>query len=222
MSTGANTVLKRATTWLDARNLRERLLVFITAVAALYLLMTLFIFMPQENELAKIRADMLNQRAELEPMLLEIETLAAQLSEDPDAATTQRLAELQQALQALETPLAELTGGLVSPREMPRLVESIVRSQTNLQVVKMENLPPDTLQTLSNVDAIDEVALYKHGLRIVVQGGYRDLVAFFAALEALPWKVLWSEVDVYTEDFPTSTATLTLYTLSTERAWLGL
>ncbi len=222
MSTGANTVLKRATTWLDARNLRERLLVFITAVAALYLLMTLFIFMPQENELAKIRADMLNQRAELEPMLLEIETLAAQLSEDPDAATTQRLAELQQALQDLETPLAELTGGLVSPREMPRLVESIVRSQTNLQVVKMENLPPDTLQTLSNVDAIDEVALYKHGLRIVVQGGYRDLVAFFAALEALPWKVLWSEVDVYTEDFPTSTATLTLYTLSTERAWLGL
>ncbi len=222
MSTGANTVLKRATTWLDARNLRERLLVFITAVAALYLLMTLFIFMPQEKELAKIRADMLNQRAELEPMLLEIETLAAQLSEDPDAATTQRLAELQQALQDLETPLAELTGGLVSPREMPRLVESIVRSQTNLQVVKMENLPPDTLQTLSNVDAIDEVALYKHGLRIVVQGGYRDLVAFFAALEALPWKVLWSEVDVYTEDFPTSTATLTLYTLSTERAWLGL
>ncbi len=222
MSTPAPSPLHRVTHWLDRRKLRERLLVFITSVVAMYFLTSLVLFMPQEKELSKLRSDMVHKRAELEPLLLEIQTLGAQLSEDPDAATRLRLEEMQQALRDLEAPLAELTRGLVRPREMAGLVERIVRSQPKLQVINIKNLPPDVLQTMADSESVGEVALYRHGLRVVVRGGYRDLVAFFSALESLPWKVLWSEVDMHTERYPTSTATLTLYTLSTERAWLGL
>lgn len=222
MSTTKTSMPKRFMAWLDACNLRERLLVFLTAVAALYLLMNGLVFMPQERELTQLRNDMLRQRTELDVLLLEIQTLGTQLAEDPDAATRQHLDDLRQALRELQAPLAALTSGLVHPRDMARLVESIVRGQAKLRVVKMENLPPDTLQTLETVESVREAALYKHGMRIVVQGGYRDLVAFFSALETLQWKVLWHEIDVQTERFPLSTATLTLYTLSTERAWMGL
>lgn len=64
--------------------------------------------------------------------------------------------------------------------------------------------------------------MYRHGVEIVVQGAYPDLVNYMAALEALPTQLFWGKARLDAGVYPNTTLTLTLYTLSLEQKWMTL
>jgi MSHA biogenesis protein MshJ len=65
--------------------------------------------------------------------------------------------------------------------------------------------------------------LYRHGVELAVEGSYADLMSYLAALEALPGpRLLWGGVKLKVEHHPTVQLSLTVYTLSLNRAWLEL
>jgi MSHA biogenesis protein MshJ len=65
--------------------------------------------------------------------------------------------------------------------------------------------------------------LYRHGVEITVEGGYGELMAWLWALENLPGpRLLWGGVKLNVEQHPTVRLSLTVYTLSLDRAWLEL
>ena len=65
--------------------------------------------------------------------------------------------------------------------------------------------------------------LYRHGVELTVEGSYGDLMSYLAALEALPGpRLLWGGVKLKVEHHPTVQLSLTVYTLSLNRAWLEL
>ena len=53
-----------------------------------------------------------------------------------------------------------------------------------------------------------------------MSGRYADLVAYLERLEALPWRLNWSEATLDAAARPLLTLTLTVHTLSLEEAWL--
>jgi MSHA biogenesis protein MshJ len=55
-----------------------------------------------------------------------------------------------------------------------------------------------------------------------VKGRYADIARYLHTLERLNWRVVWGEVKLETVQYPTTTATLTLYTLSLDKAWIGV
>ena len=61
--------------------------------------------------------------------------------------------------------------------------------------------------------------VYKHGVEVVVEGSYASLLAYVARLEHQPWQVYWGKT-VLSADYPKVVVSLTLYTLSLDRAWL--
>jgi MSHA biogenesis protein MshJ len=61
--------------------------------------------------------------------------------------------------------------------------------------------------------------VFKHGVRVVVEGTYLDLLSYVARLEKQPWQVYWSRT-VMSSDYPKAQIELTLYTLSLDKAWL--
>jgi hypothetical protein len=65
-----------------------------------------------------------------------------------------------------------------------------------------------------------EGPIYKHGVEIVVSGSYGDLMAYLTELEQLPQKMLWNSVKLTVEEYPRARMTITVYTLSLDRAWL--
>lgn len=65
-------------------------------------------------------------------------------------------------------------------------------------------------------------AVYKHGVEIVVQGGYLDMVRYMAELEAMPWQLFWGQAKLNVDEYPKATLTLTLFTLSLDKTWLNL
>ena len=65
-------------------------------------------------------------------------------------------------------------------------------------------------------------SLYRHGVELVLEGGYADLLSYLRAGEALPQRVLWGSVSLKVEQHPKSVLTLRVYTISRERHWLEI
>ncbi len=212
--------------WVDGRSLRERVMLFATALAIVFVISIFAVFSPLHKQRAQLSAELDGKQSELASLQTQTSNLAMQLTQDPDAGNQARLRELTQQLREVDAPLAELMNGLVSPKEMTQLVQSLLSQNHQLRVVKVENLPPHVIQENNAEGDMPPpepvVPLYKHGLRIEVSGGYRDIVTFLINLEALPWRVLWDQVDVRTEKYPVSSATVVVYTLSMDQAWIGL
>ena len=72
--------------------------------------------------------------------------------------------------------------------------------------------------SFQNVYDVETLPL-THGVEVVVEGRYLDLVAYLERLERQPWDLFWGSTQLYA-DYPRSRLKLTLYTLSLERAWL--
>lgn len=65
-------------------------------------------------------------------------------------------------------------------------------------------------------------SLYRHGVELVLEGSYIDLLAYLRALEALPQHLLWGGLQLKVGQHPTNVLTLRLYTLSRDRNWIAL
>lgn len=64
--------------------------------------------------------------------------------------------------------------------------------------------------------------LYRHGVEIVLQGSYPDMVSYMAALEAMPTQLFWAKAKLDAQAYPRSRLTLVVYTLSLDNKWIAL
>lgn len=62
--------------------------------------------------------------------------------------------------------------------------------------------------------------LYQHGIEIKLAGGYQDLLAYVAELDASPQKILRGKINLIVRQYPVSELTVTIYTLSLDARWL--
>lgn len=205
---------------IDAMSLRERALIFITLLAALYFLAVNVLFGPMNAEKERLQQQVNQKRQETQTLEAQIQAL---LAAGDDTAKRNKLAALQENLKTMDAELVRVTAGLVPPKEMARLIEQMLLKNRGLQVMKMESLPATPLLEASTASGVvSGTMVYKHGMQIELKGGYLDILRYLKSLEALPWKVFWGKVTLKTEKYPDSRVSLLVYTLSTHEAWIGL
>ncbi|SMF34560.1 MSHA biogenesis protein MshJ [Alteromonadaceae bacterium Bs31] len=66
------------------------------------------------------------------------------------------------------------------------------------------------------------VGVYKHAVRVSLQGEYFSVVKYLKSLEALPWRFYWEFIDYEVDAYPSAKITLEVYTLSTSKGVLGV
>ena len=64
--------------------------------------------------------------------------------------------------------------------------------------------------------------LYRHGVELVLEGSFADVLQYLRAVEALPQRVLWGSVSLKVEQHPRCVLTLRAYTISRDRHWLEI
>jgi len=212
---------------IDAMSLRERAMIF--AMAAL-IVVTLVNTLMLDPLLARQKA--LSQRAvqeqgKIADMQMQIQALVDAHGADPDKAARAHLKALQQQYAQLAEQLQDMRKGLVPPEKMAELLQSILKRQGRLQLVALKTLPATSLSGQQpNTDAPRaegaEKLVYLHGVEITVQGSYADMLGYLAQLEHLPWQMFWGKVRLEVKEYPVATVTLTLYTLSLDKAWLSV
>ncbi|MEW6330524.1 MAG: hypothetical protein AB1560_03590 [Pseudomonadota bacterium] len=203
---------------IDAMSLRERGLIFVTLLAVLYFLAVNVLFGPLTAEKDRLQQQVNQKRQETQALELQVQALVGN-GEGPDATKRKKLEALQENLKSMDTELVRATSGLVTPREMARLIEQMLLKNRGLKVMRVESLPATPL---TEAGATSGAQVYKHGMNIEVRGGYLDILHYLKSLEALPWKVFWGKVSLKTDKYPDSSVSLLIYTLSTNEAWIGL
>lgn len=208
---------------------RERLAVFVAGVVVIlglgFLLAIDGALMRQKG----LQQSVEGQQRELAQLQAQNADLARSLGRDPDATSRERIAKLRAELDAFDAELRDMQRGLVAPERMVRLLEGMLAGNSRVRLVSLKTLPVTSL-----VEPVNQVAaggngsmpveqrqlVYKHGIELTVEGSYLDLVEYQTRLEKLPWQMFWARSRLDASRYPEVRLTLTLYTLSLDKAWL--
>ncbi len=130
---------------------------------------------------------------------------------------------LEQALQqsALQKTPPPATQG-AAPGSNPANIAAITAATTPAtapQPMPVPGLGPDPATIAT---ARPRELLYRHGVEIVLQGSYLDMINTMQALEALPVQLFWGGARLDAQQYPEARLILTLYTLSLDEQWMKL
>lgn len=206
---------------IDDMNLRERGLIFsMVSLILIALINTLFLD-PLLAKQKTLSQQIVLQQNQIKAVQAQLEAIAAVLRSDPNAANRTRLELINKQLEQIEDFLHGKQQNLIPPDKMADLLEEILTRNRQLQLVSLQTLPVSTVTGKKEEEpAVAEKSFFKHGVEITVQGNYLDLLDYVAQLEKLPWQMFWGRARLGVEEYPAARLTLTLYTLSLEKAWL--
>lgn len=235
----------------DSLSLRERAIVFATALALVYLVWDTAIFESLERERVALEGAIEQSRLAVEKLNHQASLLAASRGVDPDDAERRIVASLRTEITRLNQALVEVTHHLVPPQDMARVLEAVLSRETELELLHLEGLGAEPLvgaaregegDAAPGSDAapasIDEplavqsaslesdadlpAGLYRHGLRIEFRGSFLETMTYLAALERLRWRFLWDSVHYEVERYPRARVSIVVHSLSFDDTWIGV
>jgi len=228
----------------DQRNQRERLLMIAAAAALLLMAADALWLGPALRDFKAARTQLAGHQTALLALRTDLGQLTDQ-SRQLQRAQQAELAQWRQRVRDGDTALRGHQDTLVGPDRMIELLEHLLARQGDVRVRAMRSLGRNDLlapnaNANANVSANANVntnaavampnaaaapgapSLYRHGVELVLEGGFADLHAYLRAMEALPQRVLWGSVSLKVEQHPRSVLTLRVYTISRDRHWLEI
>ena len=218
--------LARLREQVDALSVNERLLVLGAVLLVLYVLWQSLLIDPLINE----RAQLGREATRLETNIRELEVQAADIlaaaKADPDAKLRQQIAATESQIAKFEAEIRERAGQLLTPADMPKVLESVLKRFRGLDFVSLQGLGAQPLleDGAGGKRAGKGVTkdAYRHGFRVNYRGGYLDTIEYLQALEQLPWRFFWDGVEFEVTKHPQAKVSIIVYTLSLDRRWIGV
>lgn len=210
---------------IDRMSLRERGLLFVASLAVLYFVTIGLVWKPIESQSRQYKLTLQSKQQQVGDLRKELEASGVGYTGSPG----KRIGELEQRIREIDSAMSGATSGLISPQEMARLVEDMLRKYGKLELVGMKSLRPvsmvgdskDLSAPAPGTAAVEDALIYRHGLEIRLRGRYVDIVEYLRRLEGMKWKVFWGEVGLSSHEHPVSELTLVFYTLSFDKGWIG-
>lgn len=239
--TGLQKLLKR----IDALQYRERLLLFITVLVAMYFLWDSLLLHDQLAERGRLKQDIATVETQQVAETARQEMLRKQLSEDPNDRERARLARYQAEIGRIDAVLKEKTLEFISPRQMVEALKSLIEKEPGLKLLSLETTGPevpsvtdDSKESAKASGAADDAGrkddagkpaddlvlsmVYLHGLEMEFEGDYFSVMHYVRRLESLKWRFGWSSLAIRMEDYPVSKVRIRLETLSLTEGWIGV
>jgi MSHA biogenesis protein MshJ len=199
----------------------EKWLLAITLVVGIVWLYLSVLFDPLRAEIAALELQLGN--AENRMITLQARQLRAETNsaEDPNRAARERLAALTVEERQARSQLEALTGSVVNPVAMNRLLTSVLELHPGLRLSKVENQPPRQLAG-ERAGVGNAQRIYRHDLLLEFEGDYLSTLSYLVYLESLSENFYWDALSVTPEEWPRSKVRLELHTLSGEGGFVGV
>lgn len=220
---------------IDALSLRERVMVFAAVLAVCVSIVFAIAIDPPQRRQQLLLVQMEQQTAQIAALEAR-RNVRESGSMDPDAANRARGAALQRQIDELDEILKSMHRELVAAERMAPLLREMLASDSGLQLVALRTLPVEALSTRAQKPAatsgaaavparpakpaISGTHVFKHGVEITLQGSYANLHDYLARLEQTPWRMFWWRGRLVADEQARLTLTITIYTLSLDKAWL--
>lgn len=207
---------------------RERGMVAAALVLAPFMIGKALVVDPLLNKAATLERGIAQQETAIAEMQTQSISLGQQLQADPDAGGKSELASLQQRRDALDQEMEAFGASLVKPDDMPRLLEQLLGRHAGLRLVSLKTLEPGSVLGAPAKDEKGEAPvvrafdLFRHGLELRLEGNYGELSSYLEQLEKEKARMVIESLSYRVVNYPKAEMTLTIYTLSPDRAWLSL
>ncbi len=213
----------------NARSLRERALIAAGMVALVVAILDTLLLSPLAVQQKRLSAQLSEARTAIKAGEIMIAANSGQA--DPDEVKRRYRDELRKQIAEMDARLQGLQKQLVPPDEVAKLLEGVLKKERGLTLVSLRKLPVQRYQTSGApvqsgapakpaANGSAERSIYQHSFEVSVEGSYAELFGYLTRLEALPWQLFWGKVTLEAEEQPKLRLTLTLHTLSLNKAWL--
>lgn len=215
---------------IDGRVLRERALIFITALAIIFSLWSFLVQTRFDTERKKLQEDDRKLSLEQADLAAKISTITATMASDPAVAKSHEVSKLNASISEVEAKLSGLSQGLISAGQLPKVLEDVLRSTKSVKLLQVRTLAATELQlSAAKIDVNSDAqpvtggtGVYKHGVLIRVAGNYSQLIQLMTEIEALQWKFYWESLDYSVKKYPDAEIDIRVFTLSSEEGLLGV
>jgi len=215
---------------IDNRVLRERVLIFLTLLAVIFLLWNFLVqskFNRERNALQAEATKIVNEQKTLEAQM---STLAMTVASDPSIAKTNQIRSLNASIAEVEQRLSGLSQGLISAEQLPKVLEDVLLRTSSVKLLQVRTLAATELQLVTAIPGANNhgepgvggTGVYKHGVLIRVAGSYPQLIQLMTEIEALQWKFYWESLNYTVTQYPNAEIDIRVFTLSSEEGLLGV
>lgn len=208
----------------DALALRERIIMLAATIAATSVFFYYLALDPLSAQKRRLTLDISEKRTAI-TTTENVLKLGSQA--DPNATKRSHRDTLRKQIAELDGNMQGMQKELVPPDQMAKLLDGMLARDRGLQLLALRKLPvqrfetPGTaLKTNTPGAAQSERGIYRHSFELIIQGSYVDLHDYLARLEKLPWHMFWGKISMDADNYPKLKVTLTVHTLSLDKAWL--
>jgi len=209
---------------------REQLLVMLTTLVVLGLVWFLFVYEPMFIKTKLASSNLVPLNAGIAKLEVQKKELIIRRDTDPHLEIKERIALVTSQLENLNNDLDGKFHGLITPKKMARVLESVLKQQSSLKLISVKSLKSEPLIKHDEDDGEAElkgkkkrrVEVYRHGLRIEFEGNYLSALNYLKSLESLQWEFYWDAVDLEVTDYPKARIVITVHTLSLRDYWMGV
>lgn len=213
---------------IDGRVLRERALLFLCALAVVFLLWSLLVQNGIDARNKALSSQLDSLQSQRQALDTQITAIAMATANSPDSDKKNTIATLAAEVAQLDSDLNNLAQGLVSATELPQILQNVLQQTGELALVQLQTLPVRELQlsAAESTSVLGEessgAGVFKHEVSLRVSGNYFQVVKFLQSLEKSRWRFYWEQLDYTVADYPQADIELRVYTLSAERGLLGV
>jgi len=203
---------------LNALTTRERGIIFVTLLVAVYMAFQSLVFDPlmaERSRLIKLEADITKQ---IDRVRVEIAEVIAASTFDPNKATRDKIAKAEQKAEQYQQEIQSITDKLIEPAQMSDVLASLLNKESGLRLTSVRNLTAEPVRIGSAAGA----ELYQHRIQLELEGKYDQVSKYLAQVEALPEKVFWKNLAFQMDNYPVGRLSLEVYTLSTSKDLIGV
>lgn len=203
-----------------AMSVREKSMVLAAGVVVVLMLGLTFLLEPALKAITSAEQALQIEQERNKSLVQQQAAFRQALNEDPDLELKRQLEILTRQYEQLQKTFATELGELVLPQQMPGLIEGVFSRASGLELIEMRSLTPKNI--FADKPDMEGVAVYQHGLSLTFRGRYFDVRDFLASLEKLTSQLYWRSMAYNVEEYPDARVTIEVYTLSTEKAFIGV
>ncbi len=222
MSDSINTsALKMAALKFNALTLRERCLFVITILVSISVVWWYFYAEPIQIKTKILIEENYGISRDVQTSRNTINDIRNKIADGLNKDKTQKLAQLELALEALEERLRLKTIELIDPDKMFQLMTRLVYRESRLKLLSLKRREVKPAIALSK-EQQGEATIYRHVLEVKFSGRFQDILKYMQTLENLDWKLIWDEIEIISDEYPLITVKVVISTLSTREEWVGV
>ena len=187
---------------IDALNLRERVMMFLSIALAVGALGDAFVLSPAMAERRQLTAQSLQQTKQIDALRTQL-ALRNRVDDTPQARAGEGLGGLRSELGSLDEQIRAQLAGREEMARLPAVLDRLLRRHDRLTLVRLSTAAPSRGATPALAQPADPLpAVRWQGVELSVSGRYPDLVSYLAELEQAMPGLRWGPLQIATPTLP--------------------